>query len=194
MAALSGFLLAAFLYASCRLVHCTALHILTTPPRIFIQPSPHGPCSPSLPPRRTDGHTARQQARRSYRACRPAPYRPRWPCSVPTRFKAAGRRCGVHEPQLQSAFCPCPCPIRRRRVTRACMRLRRACPQSKEGSRPDDDLSPPSPTSEAANQYPQQQLVASCACASLLPLLGFYCNHLLLPLAAAAVAVLIARV
>ena len=149
--------------ASCWLVHCTAR--LTQ--LILTRTPPWG--SLSLPPRRTDGHTARRQARRSYRACRPAPYRPRWPCSVPTRFKAAGRRCGVHEPQLQSAFCPCPCPIRRRRVTRACMRLRRACPQSKEGSRPDDDLSPPSPTSEAANQYPQQQLVASCACAAVAP-------------------------
>ena len=109
-----------------------------------------------------------------------------------SRPLAAGAGSTSHS--YSPAFCPCPCPIRRRRVTRACMRLRRACPQSKEGSRPDDDLSPPSPTSEAANQYPQQQLVASCACASLLPLLGFYCNHLLLPLAAAAVAVLIARV
>jgi hypothetical protein len=33
-------------------------------------------------------------------------------------------------------------------AARACMRL----PQSKEGARPDDDLSPPLPTSEAANQ------------------------------------------
>lgn len=103
-----------------------------------------GPVPLSRPPRRTDtrlhdklgaatGRAVLDGRALSRRASSPLP--------------AARRLGGPHAmPQLRVRLVSVS--VSHPPAARACMRL----PQSKEGARPDDDLSPPSPTSEAANQ------------------------------------------